>query len=133
MLSNIDILYSSKSSGGLTDHDRKRAYRISGVAGRNSGRSWGRYLGRVSGCPNRWQYHRVTPANPFYAFELAQQPIEMLVADPEFADLVSLVSQTPAELAPAQWERLIYYYFMMFNAWKSWYLLNNSGSVSLEL
>jgi len=69
----------------------------------------------------------------FNALELAQRPIEMLIADQELAQIVEIGERNPDTLTPAQWKRFCSYQLLAFNGWEYIYLLRQKNAIPEEL
>ena len=68
----------------------------------------------------------------YNALRLAQQSVEMQVANPDLGELVTRGARSAEGLTPTEWDRLAGYYFLMYNAWEYTYLLSKSDTMSLD-
>ena len=64
---------------------------------------------------------------------MAQRPLELMIADPELADIVNRGHDDPEALNPAEWSRYSNYTLIVINAWEYGYYLNRDGSTPPEL
>lgn len=69
----------------------------------------------------------------FHALSLAQRPLELLIADPELAEIIETGYSAPRQLSPSDWHRFAMYQTMAFNAWEFLYYANRSGSIPVNL
>ena len=69
----------------------------------------------------------------FNAITLGQRPLELMVENENLAEVMQRCNQRTAEVAEADWERCLNYYFMQFNAWEYFYYQHGDEAIPKEL
>ncbi len=69
----------------------------------------------------------------YNALQLAQRPLELLIADQELAAIVTAGYQDPAALSPDEWQRFAMHQVMAFNAWEFLYYAHQAGTIPPNL
>lgn len=69
----------------------------------------------------------------YNALQLAQRPLELLIADHELAAIVTAGYQDPGALSADEWQRFAMHQVMAFNAWEFLYYAHEAGTIPPNL
>jgi len=69
----------------------------------------------------------------YNALQLAQRPLELLIADRELAAIVTIGYEDPDALSADEWQRFAMHQVMAFNAWEFLYYAHEAGTIPPNL